>query len=74
MAHIEARLQKLGLTLPPPLRPPPGLVLPFRFVRVRGARAWIAGHGPQHADGGGQREEDVAEHHWIRMAGSPKRW
>lgn len=51
MAHIEARLQKLGLTLPPPLRPPPGLVLPFRFVRVRGARAWIAGHGPQHADG-----------------------
>ena len=51
MAHIEARLQSLGLTLPPPLRPPPGLVLPFRFVRVRGARAWIAGHGPQHADG-----------------------
>jgi hypothetical protein len=51
MARIEARLQALGLTLPPPLQPPPGLVLPFRFVRVRDRRAWVAGHGPQNADG-----------------------
>jgi len=51
MARIEARLQALGLVLPPPLQPPPGLVLPFRFVRVSGRRAWVAGHGPQHADG-----------------------
>ena len=29
MARIEARLQALGLSLPPPLTPPPGLVLPF---------------------------------------------
>lgn len=51
MARIETRLQALGLALPPPLQPPPGLVLPFRFVRVRSRRAWIAGHGPQAADG-----------------------
>ena len=51
MARIEARLRSLGLALPPPMQPPPGLVLPFRFVRVRGQRAWIAGHGPQNADG-----------------------
>ena len=51
MARIEERLQALGLVLPPPLQPPAGLVLPFRFVRVRGNRAWVAGHGPQNADG-----------------------
>jgi len=33
------------------MQPPPGLVLPFEFVRVRGTRAWVAGHGPQNADG-----------------------
>ena len=41
----------MGLALPPPLQPPPGVVLPFRFVRISGARAWIAGHGPQDASG-----------------------
>ena len=51
MADIEARIQALGLVLPPPIQAPAGLVLPFRFVRVRGRRAWIAGHGPQNADG-----------------------
>ena len=33
------------------MQPPPGLVLPFEFVRVRSTRAWVAGHGPQNADG-----------------------
>jgi enamine deaminase RidA (YjgF/YER057c/UK114 family) len=51
MARIEARLKSLGLVLPPPLQPPPGVSLPFRFVRVLGRHAWIAGHGPQNADG-----------------------
>lgn len=51
MSRIAQRLQTLGLVLPPPLQPPAGVTLPFRFVRVRGARAWIAGHGPQQADG-----------------------
>jgi YjgF/chorismate_mutase-like, putative endoribonuclease len=51
MARIEARLQTLGLTLPPPPRPPPGVVLPFQFVHVIGHRALISGHGPQSPDG-----------------------
>lgn len=51
MARIEERLLSLGLALPPPLKPPAGVVLPFRFVRVLGRRALIAGHGPQNADG-----------------------
>src|SRR5258708_1742676 len=51
MARIEERLKALGLLLPPPLKPPPGIVLPFRFVHVVGRRALISGHGPQHPDG-----------------------
>lgn len=51
MARIEERLLALGLTLPPALKIPSGLVLPFQFVRVVGRRAFIAGHGPQGADG-----------------------
>ena len=51
MSRIAARLQALGLSLPPPLQAPPGVQLPFRFVRVVGRRALIAGHGPQAADG-----------------------
>jgi YjgF/chorismate_mutase-like, putative endoribonuclease len=51
MAHVEERLQALGLTLPPPPRPPPGVVLPFRFVHVVGRRALVSGHGPQSPDG-----------------------
>jgi enamine deaminase RidA (YjgF/YER057c/UK114 family) len=51
MPRIEDRLRSLGLTLPPPLTPPPGVVLPFRFVHVVGRRALISGHGPQNPDG-----------------------
>jgi len=48
---IEARLAQLGLTLPEPVIVPPGVKLPFSFVRVRGNRAFISGHGPQNPDG-----------------------
>lgn len=51
MAKIEARLQALGLSLPPPMTPPKGMALPFQFVRVVGDRALISGHGPLAADG-----------------------
>jgi enamine deaminase RidA (YjgF/YER057c/UK114 family) len=51
MSKIEARLAELGWTLPPAVRPPSGVVLPFRFVRVLGNRALVSGHSPQAADG-----------------------
>lgn len=49
--QIEAKLAELGLALPEPLRVPPGLQMPFAWVRVRGNRAYISGHVPQEADG-----------------------
>jgi enamine deaminase RidA (YjgF/YER057c/UK114 family) len=49
--QIEARLAALGLTLPAPLQPPAGLVVPFTWVRVQGDRAIVAGHGPLQPDG-----------------------
>jgi enamine deaminase RidA (YjgF/YER057c/UK114 family) len=48
---IEARLQALGLVLPESLKAPSGVKLPFANVRVRGSRAYIAGHGPLMPDG-----------------------
>ena len=51
MSQVENKLAALGLLLPPPIEPPPGIVLPFKFVRVLGNRAYVAGHGPQNPDG-----------------------
>lgn len=51
MPTAEQRLKALGLKLPEPVKPPPGVVLPFQFVRVQGHRAFISGHGPTKEDG-----------------------
>jgi enamine deaminase RidA (YjgF/YER057c/UK114 family) len=51
MADIEARIAALGLTLPAPLKIPAGVVLPFQWVCVRGARVFVSGHAPLDADG-----------------------
>ena len=51
MPQIESRLHELGFQLPEPLKPPPGMTLPFPWVNVRGDRAFISGHGPQNPDG-----------------------
>lgn len=51
MSRIETRLKELGLRLPPAIKSPVGVVLPFRFVHVVGNRALISGHGPQAQDG-----------------------
>ncbi len=51
MAQVEERLRALGLSLPPPIKPPQGIALPFQFVRIVGRRALISGHGPQNPDG-----------------------
>ncbi|OGA16716.1 MAG: hypothetical protein A3G25_03040 [Betaproteobacteria bacterium RIFCSPLOWO2_12_FULL_63_13] len=49
--EIEERLERLGLVLPEPVRPPPGVRLPFAFIHVHESRAYISGHGPTKADG-----------------------
>ena len=49
--RIEKRLEEMGLQLPQPIRLPEGMRLPFQWVRVRGNRAYISGHGPLLPDG-----------------------
>ena len=49
--RVEAKLEELGLALPGPVKTPPGLVLPFSWVRVRGERAYVSGHVPLNPDG-----------------------
>ena len=51
MSSIAQALAARGLILPPPMRTPPGMVLPFAFVRTVGSRALVSGHGPLAADG-----------------------
>ncbi len=51
MSKIEAKLQALGLVLPEPMKTPTGMRLPFAWVRVRGNRAFVSGHGPVNPDG-----------------------
>jgi enamine deaminase RidA (YjgF/YER057c/UK114 family) len=49
--EIEAKLEALGLVLPPPVTAPAGVRLPFASVRIHGGRAYVSGHGPQNPDG-----------------------
>jgi enamine deaminase RidA (YjgF/YER057c/UK114 family) len=49
--EIEGRLNALGLALPPAPVVPPGVRLPFVFVRVRGDRAIVSGHSALAPDG-----------------------
>jgi len=51
MSNISQRLAAAGLSLPPPLKLPPGASLPFPWVLVRGRRVLVSGHGPQEPDG-----------------------
>ncbi len=46
MGEIEQRLEKLGLTLPKPFAPPPGVEFKFDLVRVSGGVAYVSGHLP----------------------------
>jgi enamine deaminase RidA (YjgF/YER057c/UK114 family) len=51
VAKIEQRLAELGLKLPAALQLPPGVTLPFPWVRIVGTRALISGHGPTNLEG-----------------------
>lgn len=49
--QIEAKLEAMGLALPPAMQAPGGLRLPFAWAAVRGNRVIVSGHGPQNPDG-----------------------
>ena len=51
MGRVGSRIAELGLVLPAPPQVPPGVVLPFPWVSVRGTRVLVSGHGPQEPDG-----------------------
>ncbi|TNF64405.1 MAG: RidA family protein [Rhodobacteraceae bacterium] len=77
MSEIAARIARLGLVLPEPLKVPPGMVLPFPEVNIRGNRAIISGQGPLNPDGTlatplGRVGEDVTVedgYHLARLTG-----
>ncbi|MBX3070815.1 MAG: RidA family protein [Thermomicrobiales bacterium] len=48
---IEAKLAQLGIDLPEPPKVPPGVRIPFSFVRLHGDRAYLSGHTAQRVDG-----------------------
>ena len=49
--RVKEKLKEMDLVLPAPPKVPPGVRLPFAWVRVRGDRAYVSGHGPLGADG-----------------------
>lgn len=49
--RIERRLEELGLVLPQAAKVPPGMKIPFAWVRLHGDRAYVSGHGPLNPDG-----------------------
>lgn len=51
LGRIERRLRDMGLELPPEAKLPPGVTIAFQWVRVRGDRAFVSGHGALATDG-----------------------
>jgi hypothetical protein len=51
VVQVEAKLERLGLVLPGPVRAPEGARLPFAFARFDGRHVYLSGHGPQARDG-----------------------
>lgn len=51
MSGVNGRLEALGLRLPPDPVVPPGVELPFAWVRVHGPRVLVSGHGALGEDG-----------------------
>lgn len=62
--QIAEKIKEMGLALPEPIKLPPGMVLPFPWVHVRGNRVFVSGHAPLNRDGSlaqplGQVGQDV---------------
>jgi hypothetical protein len=51
VTHVEQRLAERGLVLPPEPKVPPGVAIPFQWVRVRDRRGFLSGHGALSPDG-----------------------
>jgi hypothetical protein len=51
LVKVEARLEDLGAVLPAETALPPGVQIPFRWVRARGTKAFVSGHGALMPDG-----------------------
>jgi hypothetical protein len=51
MDQIESKLNSLGLKIPQSLEVPSDVKTPSVWVRLRGDKAYISGHGPQNHDG-----------------------
>jgi enamine deaminase RidA (YjgF/YER057c/UK114 family) len=51
MGRVEQRLAERGLQLPGEVKVPPGMTIPYQWVRVHGSRAFASGHGALTADG-----------------------
>ena len=49
--RIEARLEELGLALPEPVKPAPGIELSFAWIRMRGDRAYVSDPEPLNPNG-----------------------
>jgi enamine deaminase RidA (YjgF/YER057c/UK114 family) len=50
-ATTDQRIVELGLTLPAEPKLPPGVTIPFSWVRTYGDRVFVSGHGPLAHDG-----------------------
>ncbi len=48
---IYSKLDTFGLKIPKKLQVPPNTKTPSTWVRIRGDKAYISGHGPQNLDG-----------------------
>ena len=48
---IYEKLESLGFELPSALKLPPGVTLPFPWIRVHGQRVFVSGHAPTRSDG-----------------------
>lgn len=48
---VEEKLKALNLSLPEPIKGTPDMKMPPSWIRVRGNKAFISGHGPQNPDG-----------------------
>jgi hypothetical protein len=52
LSIVEEKLKTLNLGLPEPIEGAnPDMKMPPSWIRVRGNRAFISGHGPQNPDG-----------------------